>query len=61
MTTPMSAELFSDRFRCYHDQPPRQRGRQIVIAARQQGSIKTPITPCIPTVLGLHRAAADAA
>ena len=25
MTTPMSAELFSDRFRSYHDQPPRQR------------------------------------
>jgi hypothetical protein len=25
MTTPMSAELFSDRFRCYYDQPPPQR------------------------------------
>ena len=26
MTTPMSAERFSDRFRLYRDQPQQQRG-----------------------------------
>ena len=41
MTTPMSAERFSDRFRFYRDQPQQQRGvlqLHAAISSSDQGS-----------------------